>query len=167
METEVDYGNTTLELFKSVPQNMSLSKTCMISCPMALESLCKTWPKAGMIRLGRSSTLNSAESHKEGVEFTYWDSAMESPEEPIHSTIQSVLLVTCDPKLMLSKKSAIGILRRAWERNIPLPTLLANALTNMLSADCLELLQKEITKVSRTSCCTEMENCDELGLWKD
>lgn len=167
MGAEVGYGSTTLELFESVPLNTSSSKTCTISCLTALESLCKTWPKSGMIRLGRSSTPNSAACHKEGVEFTYWDSVMESPQEPTRSTIRDVLLMNCDPKLMLSNKSAIGILRRALERNIPLPSLLANALTNMLSADYLEQLRNETTKVSPILSYMETENCGELELWKD
>ena len=85
MESDRDYGQNTFGFLENADLNTASSKTCMTYSETALEGLCETWPKSGMIRLGRSSTRSLQEFPKDGAEFTFWESVMESPTEPIYS----------------------------------------------------------------------------------
>ena len=135
MDLDQDYGQNTFAFLENAGLNTALSKTYLISSATALEGSFKTWPRSGMTRLTRSLIHNSVEFHNGGVEFTFWESVTESPPVPISSNVESVLDQRLDDHRQVLKRSAQGYLRRQSESGKPLPTLLNNALTNLMNAE--------------------------------
>lgn len=150
-ESDPAFGNSLPELFQNLAPSTSASKTCLTYSGKDLASFWKTWPISGMMRLGRSSTQSTLGSPKEGVEFTFWESVMESPEEPIYSTVLSVLDQPFPKELELSTNTMLGIVRRSIESGIKLPSLLDNALTSLLPKESLQRLRSETTRATQTS----------------
>ncbi len=129
MELDQDYGQNTFEFCENLGQSIASSKMFTICSVTELEGFCKTWPKSGTIRLGRSLTHNIQESRKEDVEFTFWECVMESPTIPIYSSVQSVL--------QLENRSSISpiVAERKLKKlkKVDLDSFLFNALTNTKS----------------------------------
>lgn len=150
MDQDQDYGQNTFAFLESADLNTVSSKTYLICSEMALEESCETWPASGMIRLGRFSTLNLQEFPKEGAEFIFWESVTESPLEPIYSSVQSVLDEEPKNPRKVSPKSAKGYLRRQLESGKPLPTLLNNALMNLIHVESRQQSQNETGNQTQT-----------------
>ena len=96
-----------------------------------LKSYYKTLPKSGKMRLGRHTTQNTSDPHKEEAEFILLQSVTESPPMPIFSSLEDVILKKVEKRWNLSIKGLDGILRRAKETNTPLPTLLDKEVMNL------------------------------------
>ena len=135
MEKDQDCGQNTFEFLENADQNIASSKMFTICSVTELEGFCKTFPKSGMIRLTRSSIPSFAEFHKGGAEFTFWESATESPITPIFSNVEDVLDQRLNGHRQVSKRAALGYLRRQSENDKPLPILLNNALMNLINAE--------------------------------
>ena len=150
MENDQDYGQNTFGFLENADLNTASSKMCMIYSETGLEEFCETWPASGMIRLGRSSTPNTQEFPKEGAGFTFWESVTESPMEPTYSSVESVVDLEPMKPRNVSPKSAAGYLRRQSEGGKRLPTLLNNALMNLIPVESPQQSPRGTGKATQT-----------------
>ena len=116
LESEADFGLSSLELLQSLSRNGSLSKMSLAFYPATegeiLPSSFAGWSNAGMASPGGFSTL----------------SISESPSAAVVCSLSEVLETVAPPKYYLSAKAAAGILRRAERSGKTLPTHLDQAL---------------------------------------
>jgi hypothetical protein len=98
-----------------------------------LRKYCDALPTSGTVRLIRPSTPSGSGSPNVVVECFSSQSVMESPKEPIYSTLADVLESQPDKRYNLSAKGGKGIINRAKARGRELPPLLKAALELLIA----------------------------------
>ncbi len=121
LESEADFGSSSIELLQSFARSGWLSKTSLVFYPATedatLLSSFAGWSNAGMASPGGFSTLSISESHSAGAA----------------CSLSEVLETDAPQKYFLSPKACRGILRRAELRGRSLPAHLHQALIQVAS----------------------------------
>jgi len=116
LESEADFGLSSIEFSKSLSQDGSSLKTSLACYPATedgtLPSSFKGWRNSGMASLGGYLTLSTPEYHSDAVV----------------CSLSEVLETDVPRKYYLSPRACRGILRRAEKRGRELPPPLKQAL---------------------------------------
>jgi len=116
LESEADFGSSSIEFLQSLSQDGLLSRTSPVCYPhqegQTLPSSFEGWQNSGMACAGGYSTL----------------SMPEYPNDAAVSSLSDILETGVLQKYFLSARAARGILRRAEKRGRQLPPLLEAAL---------------------------------------
>ena len=141
-----DSSTKQLEFAEMLSQITACGRTSQVRLAQmtakTLRKYCDALPLSGTTRLIRPSTPSGSESLNVAVECFSSQFVMESPREPIYSTLAGVLESQPDKRYNLSAKAGAGIVNRAEARGRELPPLLKAALELLIANTSEDTEQK-------------------------